>query len=423
MPVNGMHADAGAIERKHFELQDELHDEPGRFEAARPRKPLIEATPYVYRPPSEIPPRRWIYGRLMIRGFITLLVAAGATYKSTLVLIEAIALVTGRNLLGVPVREICKVWYWCGEDPLEEIERRVGAILLFFRIDPSEVEGRLFLNSGRNSKIIIVETTPSGTKLAVPLLDDLSATIKKNEIDVVILDPLISTHRVSENDNGAIDMLAKSLNQLAEEQSCAVYLVHHVRKSMNAPGTTTVEDGRGAGSLLAAARIARVMNHMTEVEATKARVEDRYRYVRADNGKSNMAPCGSSTWFKVHSVSLNNGSGDPCWSDELPVLASWAWPDAMESITTADLAEVRRKVDVADPPYRSSPRSTDGVWVGELVAEVCRLDINNKSDLYKINFALTAWFKSGALVILDRDWRDPKTRKYRPIVRAGVFKE
>jgi hypothetical protein len=36
-----------------------------------------------------------------------------------------------------------RVWYWNGEDPKEETERRIAAILLHFKIPPEEIEGWL----------------------------------------------------------------------------------------------------------------------------------------------------------------------------------------------------------------------------------------------------------------------------------------
>jgi hypothetical protein len=50
--------------------------------------------------------------------------------KSTLAIIEGIAMASGRALLGVDVSEQVKVWYWNGEEPQHEIARRVHATKL-----------------------------------------------------------------------------------------------------------------------------------------------------------------------------------------------------------------------------------------------------------------------------------------------------
>jgi AAA domain len=67
------------------------------------------------------------------------------------------AMVTGRNLIGDrPVRQL-RVWYWNLEDPLVELERRVAAICMHYNILPDQVGDRLFVNSGRDTKMIIAK--------------------------------------------------------------------------------------------------------------------------------------------------------------------------------------------------------------------------------------------------------------------------
>jgi AAA domain len=65
-------------------------------------------------------------------------------------MVKAVAIVTGRDLLGCkPIRRL-KVWYWNLEDSMEEIERRFHAIFLHYGIKREEIEGQLFVNSGRD---------------------------------------------------------------------------------------------------------------------------------------------------------------------------------------------------------------------------------------------------------------------------------
>jgi RecA-family ATPase len=66
-------------------------------------------------------------------------------------MVKAVAIVTGRDLLGCkPIRRL-KVWYWNLEDSMEEIERRFHAIFLHYGIKREEIEGQLFVNSGRDT--------------------------------------------------------------------------------------------------------------------------------------------------------------------------------------------------------------------------------------------------------------------------------
>ncbi len=162
-------------------------------------------------------------------------------------MVEAIAMATGRALLGThPTCGKLKVWIWNGEDPLEEMERRVAAICIHYGIDHAELDGQLFLNSGRDTDIIIATTTRNGTVIAQPVVDDMKATIRENGIDVVFLDPFVACHGASENDNVAINAIAKTIARMADETNTAWDLVHHSRKTGGAE--ITVEDGRGASA-------------------------------------------------------------------------------------------------------------------------------------------------------------------------------
>src|SRR5262249_58260039 len=122
------------------------------------------------------------------------------------------------------------------------------------------------------------------------LVDSLVANLKAHQIDALILDPFISTHGVPENDNGAIDQVAKELAGIAEAASCSIEVVHHVRKSNGSE--LTVDDARGAVALIGAASSVRVLNPMTADEAGKAGIDPAQRrlYFRVDNGKANLSP-------------------------------------------------------------------------------------------------------------------------------------
>ena len=52
---------------------------------------------------------------------------------------------SGKNLLGVDPAPGLKVWYWNGEDPHDELQRRVQAILKHYNVTAADIEGRLFV--------------------------------------------------------------------------------------------------------------------------------------------------------------------------------------------------------------------------------------------------------------------------------------
>src|SRR5262245_42396746 len=174
-------------------------------------KEKIQATPFMYRRPETLPQRQWLYRLQYIRRFVSGTVATGGMGKSALALVEAIAMVTGRDLVGHRPRGKFRVWYINGEDPRDEIDRRIGGILLHYGLVREEVESRLFVDSGRDSDFTLVVTNRDGVAVCENLCQAIEAEIKANSIDVLIIDPLISALRIAENDNNAMDVAIKRL--------------------------------------------------------------------------------------------------------------------------------------------------------------------------------------------------------------------
>jgi hypothetical protein len=73
----------------------------------------------------------WLYGDQLMRNFGPATIAPG---KSSLVLAEAIAVATGRGLLGIKPRQRYRVWCWNGENPADEIDRGIAAICILYAL-------------------------------------------------------------------------------------------------------------------------------------------------------------------------------------------------------------------------------------------------------------------------------------------------
>jgi hypothetical protein len=387
------------------------HDEPrGNGEEDKPVK--FRPTPFRWRDPSTFPRRQFVYGRHYIRKFLGVTVAPTKVGKSSLCLVEAVAMAAGRNLLGVePVRSM-RIWYWNGEDPQDEIERRVLAICLHYNIDPSEIEGKLFLDSGRDTEIIVATQTKSGAVIATPVENALAAALIDGKFDVFTVDPAVSIHHVSENDNTAIDAVAKTFGRIAGKANCAIEAVHHTRKLGGA--AATIEDSRGASAWTAAARDVRVLNRMCQEEAEKAGIErgNERRYFRADSD-GNLAPPAAAEWFHLASEGLGNGSGERVDDqDYVQVVTPWTLPGVFEGVTKSDLRKVQAAV--AKGRWRENSQAKD--WVGRAVADVLELDADNKADRAKISGMLKKWIKNGMFVVVEG--LDDKSEK-RSFIEVG----
>ncbi|HEX4197575.1 MAG TPA: AAA family ATPase [Caulobacteraceae bacterium] len=371
------------------------------------------ARPFQWRDPSTIPARQFLYGHHLIRQFMSCTFAPGGVGKSALGLVEAAAMASGKPLLGVRPSERLKVWVWSGEDPAEETGRRLAAICLHFGLERADLEGWLFLGSGREADIIIAEQTRDGARISVPSVERVVRVMRARAIDVAVIDPFVSSHRVTENDNNAIDVVAKAWATIAGATNAAVDLVHHTRKTTGAE--MTVEDGRGATALLNAARSARVLNPMSEAEAAKAGVSRRRSYFRVDNGKANLAPPpDGSAWFRFASVQLQNGGLEG--GDNVGVVERWQWPDALTDVTVDHLLEVQRRVSTGS--FRASDQAND--WVGHVVADVLEVDLSDPVAKAKVKGAFATWTKNG---LFGTEMRAGPKRDLRPYVKVLKWAE
>ena len=192
-----------------------------------PQRNELKATPYQWKDPNTLPRRQWIYGRSLVRKYVTVTVAPGGVGKSSLTTAEGLALVTGRPLLGKDVEGRLRVWIMNLEDPREELELRIQAICEFYDISADDIGDRFFVDSGREQPICTAITTRNRTVIQRPVIDQLAAELRRREIDVLIVDPFVSSHAASENDNSAMDMIAKEWSRVADSVGCAVHLVHH----------------------------------------------------------------------------------------------------------------------------------------------------------------------------------------------------
>jgi AAA domain len=374
---------------------------------------VIKATPYLWTDPKTIPRRDFIYGKHLIRKFVSATVAPGGVGKSSLEITEALAMVSGIDLLGVRPSGRSKVWLWNLEDPAEEITRHIQATAAHYRLNAQHIDGCLFIDSGRDTPLVIATTDRSGTMIVQPVVDALVAEIKLRGVDVLIIDPFVSSHEAPENDNGAMDRIIKAWGRVADLGNCAVELVHHSRKSSAGETEITVESSRGGKALTDGCRSVRVLNRMSKEEGENAGVDAPRVHFRTFIDKSNLAPpAEASTWFKLQSVDL--GNGETGFGDSVGVVVSWTWPDLMADVTVSDLQAVQ--AIISKGRYRASPQAEE--WVGNAVAEALKLDLTKAADKRKATNLLRVWLASGALKKVEE--KDDKGMS-RPFVVVGVW--
>jgi hypothetical protein len=375
--------------------------------------PGITATPYAWRQPQSLPRRDWLYGHLLVRKFLSATVAPGGVGKSALVTAETLAMVSGKPLLGVPIPRTLRVWLWNLEDPQEETARRIQAGALHYQLSADDIGDRLFVDSGRDQRLVIATATRNGAVIVRPVIDGLIAEIAARKIDVIVIDPFVSCHEASENDNGAMDMIAKEWARVADQGNCAVHLIHHTRKLGGNETEVTVESSRGAKALTDACRSVRAINRMSDKEGQDSGVDNPRIHFRAFNDKANLAPpADRSDWFKIESVQLGNGPDGH--GDSVGVVIPWEWPSAFGGVTTDDLYRVQKAIAAGE--WRQS--ATSKGWAGSAVADVLGLDLDDLASKSRVKTLLKTWIENKALKVAQRP---DESRHDRPFIEVDQW--
>jgi RecA-family ATPase len=362
-----------------------------------------------WRDPATIPPRQFLHGRHYIRRAISATIAAGGRGKTTLAVFEAVTMSAGFDLAtreplpGGPLR----VWLGNGEEDQDELDRRVAAVCQRYRISEADLGGRLFVQSVRDLRIAtIINSVPTIDSNAKRRMVDF---ILDNRIDVFMVDPLVSFHDVPENDNAAMDKVIKQgFGAVAAETNAAGELFHHPGKPKPGQAETTVEDGRGASSVLWAVRSARVLNFMSPTEAAQLGMseDERRLHVRIANGKANMGPLGKAKWMKIEVENLANG-------DQVACSSSWTPPNPFQGVTTADLELAQKLAQTG--AYRDDSRSPD--WFGYALAKQLGINViyngaNNPKDLAKLKSIIKTWKQSNVLAVEHREDEQRRSRAF-----------
>jgi AAA domain/Bifunctional DNA primase/polymerase, N-terminal len=375
---------------------------------------LFTPHPYVCRDPAGLARREWLYGRHLVRGYLSMLVAPGGSGKTTLAIAEALDMVSGRGFLE-EVPEPLRVLFWCGEDPLDELERRFAAGCLHYGLGETDLGGRLFLNSGCDDPLRLATEERKGLIVNTALRDAITEAIRRERIDVAIFDPFITTHLVNENSNVAVNAVADVFKQIARDAGCAIYLLVHSRKPQALAGEVTANDARGAGAQIDAARIVRVLNRMSTEEAQQAGIEpiEQRRLFRVDDGKQNMAPLAElAKWRRLESVDLGNGAFGLA-GDSVQVAIVWRAPGPFDRVTEQHLCEVQRRM--GDQEFSIVPQAQD--WLGYLIGEVTGIDTASVGGRKHLQHIIAGWVKAGVIVKGER-WNE-KSKRMQATYRCG----
>jgi hypothetical protein len=363
------------------------------------------------------PPRELLYGNQFARGFLSSLIAPGAVGKTTVRIAQCISAASNRGeILRQQVYQRCRVLILCFEDNIEELERRIIACCKHHKIDPEkDLDGWLYYDAPKGLRLAEMY---SGTLMNGALVEDLQKNIEHFRPDIVVLDPLVKTHSLNENDNAQMDVVADMLAGIAAEYNIAVDAPHHTAKGRDAPGEA--DNARGASAIVNAARLAYTLTRMTEGDAKLFGIEpsECRKYLRLDSAKVNIFPAAqNATWFKLVSVVLDNGNDDYPLGDNVQTVEPWNPPRLWANISgqTANLI-----LDEIDKGLPNGQRFSDFGAAKERAAwRVVEKHCPDKTE-GQCRQIITAWLKSGALV--KETYHDDVERKDRSGLRVDNSK-
>ncbi|MCC6780927.1 MAG: AAA family ATPase [Hyphomicrobiales bacterium] len=361
---------------------------------------------------ENIPPREFLYMKHFARGNIGASIGAGGRAKTSRGLYEAVEMVLGRNLAtnetlpAGPLRVLCLN----AEEEQAELDRRLAAIMQRFKITKADLGGRLFVKSVRGRPLRFATMMNGTATLSEPALAKLASFVKRERIDVWMLDPWVSFHAVRESDNADQDLVIKQgLGRIAQETNSAGEIFHHPGKPKPGGQETTVEDARGASAIVYAARSARVFNFMVPDEAAKLgiREADRRLHIRIANGKANLGPLGKADWIKIEVENLPNG-------DEVACATSWTPPNPFDGITTLDREGAANLAQGG--AYRANAQSPE--WYGWALAKMLNIPVshgdenNDPKQIARLKSIIKTWIKNKVLKVEPRKDENRKPRKY-----------
>ena len=260
--------------------------------------------------PFTLPPRPWLYNRILMRGKVTSLVGAGSAGKSVLTLQIAAHLAVGKPFAGYTLKELGKPYrsiIYNAEDDREEQTRRLWAICSHFKFDWPTVRDSIALVSRKELRLMLTEGDPPrlNNEHVVPLVRAGMAP----DVGLISLDPLVTLHQSREEDNVAMRYIVETCSIIAEEANVPVLVVHHIGK----PGANSKMDemyaARGGGEIINTARVGLNLTSPSKIEAPLFGIkpEDRHAFVALTDAKMNLSLAGDARWFKKKGIRLPNG--------------------------------------------------------------------------------------------------------------------
>lgn len=185
------------------------------------------------------PPPAFVWEGYCPRGVVTMLGAHGGTGKSTIALMLAVAVATGRELFGVTTEQ-SRVVFASMEDSGDTVRWRLQWICKAWNIQPQELARQLAIVDGTaNPELFEAESRGAGETTAT------YAELRKlaQGAGLVVVDNASDVFGADEINRRQVRAFVRCLAEIAKAESAAVLLLAHVDK--NTSKARRAEGGEG----------------------------------------------------------------------------------------------------------------------------------------------------------------------------------
>lgn len=366
--------------------------------------------------PATLAPRQWLYGTQLLRGFVSVLVAPGGVGKSSYAMALAMCVAMKTPFLGEHVFEQCNVVVLNLEDPMEELDRRLAALTIRYKVRNEELDGRYFMHSGEDRPITMSALGTDGFEIVHPDQAALIEEIRAHNIGLIVVDPFAESHSLEENNNPMMVKASAAWRRVARATQCAILLIHHVRKGM----VVDIESSRGAKALTDSARVGLLLQPMSKEDGEKLDIpeQERHRYVRLDDAKSNMAArADKARWFQLETVPLGNANASYPKGDHVAAIVPWTPQSVWEQTSAMDIGAVVDAIEQGAGGGVLFTATARGGSANSVTSVLCDLLGVNETQAREM---AAAWLKSGLLV--EVEYTHPKYRRAAKGVRVDNTK-
>lgn len=252
------------------------------------------------------PPRDWVVEKMFLAGNSSVVGGLGGMSKTQLLATCAVAVATGSNFAGRVVKQ-GPVLFISAEEPLDEMRRRINAIIRREKLSPAIIQQindnvKLFSLVGEDVHL----TAPLGSSLqptnfTQQIIDYVHAV---GGVHLIILDHIGLFHGGTDlSSRGEVGMTMRQVNKIAAKTGAAVVFLAHSPKSSIGKDEPDAADIIGSTGFIDLSRAGFVMSSMPKKVATEFGISDvdREHYGGLTGIKANYSPKNTVMWFRRHS--------------------------------------------------------------------------------------------------------------------------